>query len=352
MIAKGKPMKPVPISIRGPGSGESLSPLLSAGGLGLFPALVFAAFFPGPSAAQLILSPQSVTAPVRKVLIIGIDGLRSDALLAARAPRIKALMQAGSYALDAWSDSITSSGPGWSSLLTGVWHAKHGVRSNGAMAATYTGQAFPHFYRRLKTLRPDLRTSSIVNWKPINDVLAAPCGAADLILSPGDDDSVAAQASALLATGDPDVLFLHFDNPDHYGHTYAFSPYSPFYLYAIRRTDDRIGRVLDALDRRPDRDREEWLILVVTDHGGFWRHHGEDIPVCRRIPFIVSGDGAAHGESLAGAGQVDLAPTVMEFLGLARDPNWGWDGRPRGLRPMMVVAAAQGSVPAPVPLSR
>ncbi|MEO7424738.1 MAG: alkaline phosphatase family protein [Fibrobacteria bacterium] len=317
--------------------------------------LLLASAFSGPIFAQAqpplpVSASISAANPVRKVLIIGIDGLRSDALMAARAPRIKALMQEGSFALDAWSDSITSSGPGWSSLLTGVWHGKHGVLGNGGMEAAYEGQAYPHFFRRLKALRPHLRTASIVNWKPINDVLAGPSGATDVLLSPEDDETVAAQASDLLSKGDPDVMFLHFDNPDHYGHTYAFSPYSPFYLYAIRRTDDRVGRVLDALARRPSRAQEEWLILVVTDHGGVWRHHGEDIPVCRRIPFIVSGDGAAHGESLAGISQVDMAPMVLEYMGAALDPTWSWDGRARGLRPM-VVAAVQGE-PSPTATMR
>jgi hypothetical protein len=45
---------------------------------------------------------------------------------------------------------------------------------------------------------------------------------------------------------------------------------------------------------------------------------------------------------------VDLAPTVMAFLGLTVDPLWGWEGRPVGLEaPIEAMQAKQA--PAQVP---
>jgi hypothetical protein len=69
-------------------------------------------------------------APVKKVLIIGIDGCRPDALKAAKAPHLHALMREGAFSEAAQAGDITVSGPGWSSMLTGVWRTKHGVRDN------------------------------------------------------------------------------------------------------------------------------------------------------------------------------------------------------------------------------
>ncbi|MBY0261086.1 MAG: alkaline phosphatase family protein, partial [Phycisphaerales bacterium] len=69
-------------------------------------------------------------AAVRKVLIIGIDGLRPDALAAADAPSIDALIADGAYSAAAQAEDITISGPGWSSMLTGVHRDKHGVTGN------------------------------------------------------------------------------------------------------------------------------------------------------------------------------------------------------------------------------
>src|SRR4051794_3262208 len=66
----------------------------------------------------------------RKILIIGMDGLRPDALLAAHIPNLRGLIAHGTFAANASADSITRSGPGWAGVFTGVWHDKNGVRSN------------------------------------------------------------------------------------------------------------------------------------------------------------------------------------------------------------------------------
>lgn len=258
----------------------------------------------------------------RRVLIIGMDGLRTDALLSASAPNLHRLIREGGFAPDALADRITRSGPGWASILTGSWSPKHGIRDNEL--AGYRREEYPHFFRRIKSLRPETYTASLVNWAPIHDKLVTD---ADLSLAFGNDDSVAAAAVKLLSGSDPDVLFLHLDAPDHAGHRWGFSRFSPPYMRAIRRTDARIGRILASLAARQGRQGEEWLILCVTDHGGTLRHHGEDIPACRRVPLIMAGDGVTGGLRIRGAGLVDVAPTVLDYLGLEAGTEWSLDGQ-------------------------
>lgn len=261
----------------------------------------------------------------RKVLILGMDGLRADAFQAADAPHLHRLAREGSYARGARADRITRSGPGWTSILTGAWSPSHGVVDNGF--AGYREDAHPHLFRRLKEALPGLATASVTAWEPIHGHLLTH---ADHGAAFGHDDSVAAEAERLLsgrAGTDPDVLFLHFDAPDFAGHRYGFSRWSPPYMSALRRTDARVGKVLAALKARPGRAREEWLILAVTDHGGTLRHHGEDIPACRRVPLIVGGDAALPGLELEDASLVDVAPTVMAFLGVAPQAAWNLEGK-------------------------
>ena len=78
---------------------------------------------------------ESVTAPQKKryALIIGIDGVRPDALVAASTPAIDQLIANGLSTMNATTQlsAATSSGPGWMSILTGVEPSKHGVYSNG-----------------------------------------------------------------------------------------------------------------------------------------------------------------------------------------------------------------------------
>src|SRR5690349_14049477 len=97
-----------------------------------------------------------------KVLLIGIDGLRPDALLAADTPNVDALAADGAISLTAHAGDETVSGPGWSSVLTGVWRDKHAVADNRFEGNCLA--AFPCFFKRVKEKRPDVVTAAFVSW--------------------------------------------------------------------------------------------------------------------------------------------------------------------------------------------
>src|SRR6266446_5697792 len=114
-----------------------------------------------------MISPAEAGEPARnKVLVIGIDGCRPDALLQAKTPHLHALIDAGAYSFEGQTGDVTISGPGWASLLTGVWRDKHGVRTNEFEGANF--QDYPSFLHRLKEHQPKALTASIVHWAPIN----------------------------------------------------------------------------------------------------------------------------------------------------------------------------------------
>src|SRR2546421_548022 len=62
----------------------------------------------------------SVAFKKRHVLLIGIDGTRPDALLAAKPPNLSALIAEGTFSDKAQAGDITNSGPGWATVLTGT----------------------------------------------------------------------------------------------------------------------------------------------------------------------------------------------------------------------------------------
>jgi predicted AlkP superfamily pyrophosphatase or phosphodiesterase len=68
--------------------------------------------------------------PVKKVLVIGLDGVRPDVLAQVNTPNIDALITDGAFADRVTTKAQTISGAGWSSMLTGVWPAKHRVVNN------------------------------------------------------------------------------------------------------------------------------------------------------------------------------------------------------------------------------
>ena len=207
---------------------------------------------------------------VNKVLIIGIDGCRPDALQVANTSNIDALTSTSIHSMDALNDDITISGPGWSAMLTGVWHNKHGVTDNSFANSQY--DQFPHFFNRVEGFDSNLHTASICHWGPINDYIVL--DEADFKMNVSSDENLRIEAVNYLSNENPDVLFLHFDEVDHAGHAYGFSPTVSQYIEAIEATDLHVGMVISALTARPNYSNENWLILISTDHGGNGFSHG------------------------------------------------------------------------------
>ena len=115
----------------------------------------------------LAMSTVAMATQKRKVLFIGIDGTRSDALQAAVTPNLDTLIAHGAYTYDSWCLGITVSGPTWSSMFTGVWYPKHGVTDN-----SYSGSHFDKFHEYpalAKEYKPGLIADEIMEWPPLID---------------------------------------------------------------------------------------------------------------------------------------------------------------------------------------
>ncbi len=297
----------------------------------------------------------------KRVLLIGIDGCRADALRAAmgsgKAPAFRRLAGDGCAAWNVFAggeeggatEQATSSGPGWSSILTGVWRNKHGVRSN--KFENHRLADFPHFMRRLKNARPSAWCGSLVSWTEIHDFIVDASREArseflneKLTLHPDPekkardwpdlDAAVRDRAVAVLRSANPDVLFVYFGQIDEFGHAASdpagkFSPDNAPYLDAIGRVDALVGDVVAAMRARPQFAEEQWLILVTTDHGGTGTSHGKHSPEERDIWLLAQGGAFRGGAELKQrCGHCIVPPTIFEHLGLAIDPAWGWEERP------------------------
>jgi hypothetical protein len=235
---------------------------------------------------------QSVNAsPHKKLLVLGIDGCRPDALLRCRAPNLRALAENGIYTWYALSRPPTKSGPCYSSIFTGVWNDKHGVTDN-----TFTNQRFdryPMLFRRLKDADPAFYSGWFVYWPNLDTDM--PHGA-DVSSGGWSDTEVQDWAVDLLKNGNPDALFVQFGAIDAAGHLSGFDPDKSEYLDAIEEVDGRVGTVMSALKARAGFANEGWMIVALSDHGGLSTHHGGSTIEEMRTFFIVSGDNVPHRE--------------------------------------------------------
>lgn len=233
----------------------------------------------------------------RKVLLIGIDGTRSDAFQQANTPNIDGLLANATYTYDAWHTCITWSGPSWSSILTGVNWNKHGVTDNnftGSQFATY-----PPIATLAKQIKPGIKASIVAEWDPLIDDITSASWDRAIKVPDGETFPTADSAVAQLQDTGIDFLFAYFDHVDLTGHTTTFSPSNPLYIKAIQQVDTAVGSILTALHNRPNYANEDWLVMVITDHGGTSFFHGGNSNEERHIWWIASGSAVAH-QQMAG----------------------------------------------------
>jgi hypothetical protein len=240
----------------------------------------------------LALSVSSFASQNRKVLIIGIDGTRSDAFQLANTPNIDGLLGNATYTYDSWHTGITWSGPSWTTILTGVNWNKHGVTDN-----TFNGNHFnqyPVLPTLAKQIKPYLNCSIVAEWDPLIDDITN--DAWDYTVKTFDGSNFPTADSAVIEMQKPDLdlLFAYFDKVDLTGHTSTFSPSNSNYISAIQDVDSAVGKILTALHNRPTYANEDWLILLVTDHGGTGYMHGGNSNEERHIWWIASGSQVAH----------------------------------------------------------
>lgn len=279
-----------------------------------------------------------------KVLIIGIDGVRPDALQLAETPAIDTLIANGCVAYDASTSAYTVSGPGWSTILCGVWPDKHRSTDNRFLITDY--ERYPSLFTLAKRARPAIRTAYFGNWGPIGERILAK-DPIDIRLSLQDTKNDAPQTDAcvqaLARDNALDLAVFYLGNVDETGHSVGFHRAVPGYRAAIEAADALVGRVLAAVESRANRDREDWLVILTTDHGGtIDLNHGRDIAEHREVPFIVSGDAAAKGALRATVNQCDAVATAFAHLGIAVDPAWDLDSCAVGLATVRSAADLYG----------
>lgn len=262
----------------------------------------------------------------RKVLFLGFDGARCDALpyivtdengkifagnAATNAGAISRLAKTGGLYLaycggetEKSTEQTTSTSAGWTTHFTGVWGSKHGVKTNDDVK----NNEYETFM--LQYARKGLHTSFAFDWDQYIDLniknevkcvkennlpmlfcdidrpkktklkntyaesLELYNYVAPNTLSPfspfdcGMRDFVIERANA----GD-DIISAVFHNPDTAGHSYGFGDF-PEYRAAVVNCDLYAASILNEIERREKCENEEWLVIMASDHGGIGCGHG------------------------------------------------------------------------------
>ena len=91
----------------------------------------------------------------KKVILIGIDGLRPDALKKSKTPALDYLVTNGAYSFNSMAGKHTRSGPCWSTVFTGVKENKHNVTDNSFKNNKLN--KYPNLISLIEKYKPKLR---------------------------------------------------------------------------------------------------------------------------------------------------------------------------------------------------
>jgi len=254
----------------------------------------------------------------RNVLIVGIDGLRGDAFMAAATPNIDGFMNAGEYSYDCDAGMKTVHGPSWTSILTGVWSKKHNIKSDEFKKPMLDPN--PHIS---SIINDSHRAASIVKWNSINEQIDC-CSP---IQSTGStDEMIKNKTVSIIEKDDADLIFIQLGDVNEAGELSEFGPKSSIYVKAITRMDKTFADLLYAVQNHAKNTQEEWMIILCTDHGGHENEHDghHKMTEVRMVPQILAfckKDGSIgidlkdHFVSLSDATNVNIVPTVLDYFG-------------------------------------
>lgn len=292
------------------------------------------------------LTPPVKDAPAKKVLIIGIDGLMYDYIDDVDTPNMNepqltyfpqfTLTKALTGGLMATqSHQVSSSGPAWSSILTGTWIDGHTIASNNNQPAV-TATIFEHLYQADN----NIDMASFAAWTPINAGHAKHGMSAVKQRVDGNDrpegisvdDFITQKLVSELKDDDSnlDFIFVHLDEIDGAGHSCGWCV---AYEDTLKETDARLGQIMEAIDDRQAKFNEDWLVMFVSDHGHVKTGgHGGD-SIAERTSVIGTNKpdlmNALFGKSsavfnlasdeqnslMAYPGITAIAPTVLTYFG-------------------------------------
>ncbi|MGH7700726.1 MAG: alkaline phosphatase family protein [Gemmatimonadales bacterium] len=260
----------------------------------------------------LLLGPAACGGSPRadRVVLISVDGLWPGDLaraesLGVRLPVLDSLRRAGAFAAGVIGSVPSVTFPSHTTMVTGVWPARHGVYSNQRpWVPTDTGPDARAWYWEAEHVRvpglfeaaraAGMKTAAVYwpvtahhpsiaynipdAWDPRmpDSVLVAlrRLGTSWLLDSLGvpraggvSDSLRAAWTAEIVRRWDPDFILLHLLDIDHWKH--ETGPVGDSVWAALPRTDRQIGVVLRALAERP----RATTVIVTSDHGFLPYHH-------------------------------------------------------------------------------
>jgi arylsulfatase A-like enzyme len=329
----------------------------------------------------LLLVPASFETP-RHVILISLDTLRADHLSLygyprETSPRLEEFAQKA-FVFEHALAPAPNTGPSHMSIMTSVYPVQHGLV--GGLRRTEGGR--PVLAEALA--QAGFRTAAFVDGGKMSREFGFDRGFVEYDDAGGGFARILplAERWTQMNRGERFFLFLHsydihtpYDPPRPYRGMFHTTPYTgsfvpngknmtalafknsemapedlehvvALYDEGIRYTDDALGAFLSYLDQRLG-ILDESLVIILSDHGEEFGEHGSFLhwQIYHRpnlhVPLLMRIPGAPGARIETPVQTIDVAPTVLDLLGLPPIP--GSEGR--SLAPLMQAAASRFALP-------
>jgi Type I phosphodiesterase / nucleotide pyrophosphatase len=255
-------------------------------------------------APRFTVEPGATAPPLGRVVLVVVDGLRTDAL--ERMPGVSRLKaRSAFYVVKTGQPSLSL--PGSAVIATGAWQDVTGVTTNWFAGPEKKDSLF-----------------SLAKAKGVSAALAGEDGWGRLFggqsamtytrpwkdaYTTFDEETLARALEFLSAK--PALLVVHFVDADNAGHDFGAA--SGEYRKYVGHIDTLISRLQAALG-------DDTVFIVTSDHGQLDKGgHGGWEDVVTRVPLLMCGRPVRPG-TYGCAMQTDIAPTVAALVGLPIPP--------------------------------
>ena len=249
----------------------------------------------------------------RKVLLILVDGMRSDSLAACGHPFASEFACDGYSNLDAQTVFPCITLPCHMSLFHSVIPQRHGILTN-----TYVPQVRPVLGLVDVLNQNRINSAFLYNWEELRDLSRPGSLAYSYLLAQNKYENtdwlLTKQAIQLIHESSPEFVFLYLGETDEVGHSQQWM--SEAYLAAVHNAWHCIETIVKALP-------EDYTTIITADHGGHLFMHGTLESCDMTIPIMISKTARMYPtDKLLTAEITDIAPTITAILGVVAASEW------------------------------
>lgn len=212
---------------------------------------------------------ETISSVQRKVLVISIDGLTGTELKTIAPPVIEELRKTSKYSYDVLRGQVANDAASWASMVTGVGYGRHLIKETTFQPTPKdNSHESPAVFRNVLDYilqYKSVRTAIVTPWQPLRNYLKiadhAPVVSTDLAVK----DSTINIINTSSAIGS---LIVNFRDVLSAGANGGYLASNANYKNAVLKADEYIGNLIAAVKARKTYAKEDWLIMVTSNHGG------------------------------------------------------------------------------------